>query len=314
MVFIICMLCIGISCTSEPQAPMRVGTNVWPGYEPLYLARNLSYLNEKTVRLVEYQSNTESIRAFHNNIIEAAALTLDEAMLLVQDGLELRIILVMDISDGADVVLGKKGIKSLRDIKGKRIGAEATALGAYMLTRSLQKAGLSLFDVQIVQIPINGHEQAFKEGRVDAVVTFEPVKTKLLNAGANKLFDSSMIPGEIVDVLVVRRDYMERYPERIHHLLQAWFRALEYMQKNPGDAIKCMAVREGARPEEFAASLKGLHFPDMEENRAMLWNDSPTMLSSAEKLKKIMLDNKLLHKDIDIKPMFSAPSLRKPAL
>lgn len=60
------------------MAPLRIGTLVWPGYEPLYLARERGYLDPKSVRLVEYPSNSEVTRAFRNRAIEAAALTFDE--------------------------------------------------------------------------------------------------------------------------------------------------------------------------------------------------------------------------------------------
>ena len=61
-------------------------------------------------------------------------------------------------------------------------------------------------DIKIVFLGVSEHERAFKNGKVDAVVTFGSARTKLLAAGAKQLFDSSQIPGEIVDVLIVSED------------------------------------------------------------------------------------------------------------
>ena len=205
-VLLLIAILANVGCSGEPQLPFRVGTNVWPGYEPLYLAREQGlYPPSAGLRLVEYTSASEVIQAFRNGTIDAAALTLDEVLLLAETTPDLGIVLVLDISHGADVILAQPAISSLRDLKGKRVGLESTALGAYVLTRALQTAGMRQDDVRKISLEVDEHEQAFKKGRVDAVVTFEPVRTRLMASGARQLFDSSMLPGEIVDVLVVRR-------------------------------------------------------------------------------------------------------------
>ena len=134
------------ACTPEPAPVLRVGTNVWPGYEPLYLARELGYFEAGPVSLEEYASATDVIRAFRNHAIEAAAVTLDEALLLVDSGQRPRVVLVMDVSNGADVILGQAGMQQLVDLKDRRIGVEHGALGAYVLSRALTLAGMTLDD------------------------------------------------------------------------------------------------------------------------------------------------------------------------
>ena len=84
---------------------MHIGTNVWPGYEPLYLARELGYFDDQPIHLVEHAAATEVIRAFRNGTIDAAALTLDEVLLLAQHGQNPRIVLVMDFSQGGDTLI-----------------------------------------------------------------------------------------------------------------------------------------------------------------------------------------------------------------
>ena len=98
-------------------------------------------------------------------------------------------------------MLARPELKELKDIKGRRVGVESGALGAYVLARALQIAGLNRTDISVVSIPVPEQEQAFQGRRVDAVVTMEPNRTRLLAQGARQLFDSSQIPGEIVDVL-----------------------------------------------------------------------------------------------------------------
>ncbi|MBF0565266.1 MAG: ABC transporter substrate-binding protein [Nitrospirae bacterium] len=296
-------------CTQDAQ-PLRVGTNIWPGYEPLYLARELNYFDnnlDKNIVVVEYSSASDVIRGFRYNAIDAAALTLDEALLLVQDGMDVTVVLVMDISSGGDVILGRQGLNKLSDIKGKRVGIEKTALGSYFFAIALEKIGLKSSDIETINLEVDRHETAFKTGIVDAIVTFEPVRTKLIDAGAKVLFDSSKVYGAIVDVLVVRNDYIRKSPytvKTLDTLLEGWFRALDYLKNNPQDAYRIMAEREGLPKEEFVTALKGLHIPDREENRSMLCSVKPTLLLTAGRMKKFMITNDLLRKDINVNNIF----------
>ena len=73
---------LGVRKPAAYESPILLGTNVWPGYEPLYLARSLGYWDDSSVKLVEYSSASQVIRAFRNDAIHIAALTLDEVLLL----------------------------------------------------------------------------------------------------------------------------------------------------------------------------------------------------------------------------------------
>lgn len=283
-------------CQKAPQAPLQIATNVWPGYEPLYLARSLGYFKDSTARFHEMTTSADVLKAFRNRVIDVAALTLDEALLLIQDGIDARIVLVTDISNGADVIVAHPTIKSIRDLKGKRVGVESLALGAYMLSRALDKAGLAPGDVTIVPVPVQEHEKAYAAGKVDAVVTFEPAKTKLLAIGGHCIFDSSQIPNEIIDVVVVRADILQAKAGQLNELEEGWFKALEYLQKNPADANLRMGKREGISAPEFAETLKGMTIPDKNENKRLL---SGALLQPAKRLAEVMYQGKLLNKAVD---------------
>lgn len=295
-----------LGCTPEPEPPLRIGTNVWPGYEPLYLARDLGYFDATPVRLVEYTSATEVSRAFRNGAIEAAALTLDEALSLLQYGVAARVVLVMDISHGADVVLARPEIKELRAIKGRRIGAESSALGGYVLARALQFAGLSHNEITVVFVPVAEQEQAYREHRVDALVTMEPARTRLLAQGARQLFDSSQIPGEIVDVLVVRQDYVDKHPQQVKSLITKWFSSLEYINIHPDDSSRRMTKRLAVSPEEVSLLFNGLRIHGVEENHRLLGRTPPDLLAPAQKLMQTLLKQDLLNKAVALPPLFTA--------
>ena len=178
-----------------PSRRLRIGTNVWIGSEPLYLARELGHLDPKVVQLVEYPSASEVLRAYRNQAIDGMVISLDELFSLAADGLQPRIILVVDVSTGADVVVGRKGMRTMRDLKGKAVAVESGALGAFVLSRALALNGMQAGDVNVVHLESNEQPSAFEAGQVDGAVTFDPYRAQFLRAGASTLFDSTQIPG-----------------------------------------------------------------------------------------------------------------------
>ena len=289
-----------IACTSDPQPPLRLGTNVWPGYEPLYLARDLGYFDDHRITLVEYPSASEVMRAFRNRSLEVAALTLDEALLLREAEIPIKVFLVTDVSHGADVILARRGIDSVVALRGRRIGVETTALGALMLTRALALHGMTVDDVEVVDLQVSEHETAFLEERVDAVVTFDPVRSRLIDsANAVEVFSSREIPNEVVDVLVIHAAALERTPATVQALVDGWFRALDHMQTSPQSAAQLMAARLKLSPEAVLASYRDLVLPDRRHNRSMLDAEDGTLYATAERLESVLLDWQLLKGHVD---------------
>lgn len=293
-------------CSVEPPEPMRIGTNVWPGYEPLYLARDLGMFDDREIRLVEHGSASQVIRAYRNHVLDAAALTLDEVLLLAEDGLDPRVVLVMDISHGGDMVIGRAGIENMAGLKGKRVGFENSALGAYVLARALELSGMNLQDVEPVAIEVDEHEKAFADGEVDGVVTFDPVGSRLLAAGGSLLFDSSRIPGEVVDVLVVRGTYLDSHRQQVAALIDQWFAAIDHLDRQPRDAARRMGKRLRQSPEEVLVSYEGLRLPDRDRNRALLMGgeDGPGLLAAARRLEGVMIEAGLLERRVPLDGLF----------
>ena len=274
--------------------PVRVGANVWPGYEPLYLARSLGFFSPDDIRLVEFPSASEVIRAFRNGQLDAAALTLDEALVLRQSSIPIKIILVMDVSDGGDVILAKPEIKDFSGLKGKRVAVESTALGAYVLSRALEIHGMALSGVQVVRMDVDTHERAYMDGRVDAVITFEPVRTRLLNKGAREIFSSKQLPGEIVDVLVIKDSPDSLPQEKLRALIRGWFAAVDRIRTHPEESARTMARRLGIGEKEVLASYQGIRLASKEQNRSSLGGPKPSLYTVIGRLKKSMVDNNLL--------------------
>lgn len=293
---------VALGACQPPPEPLRIVSSPWPGYEPLYLARDLGYLKESSVRITELPTSNVNMEAFSNGSTDLSTLTLDETLTLLAKGNKLRILLVMDISNGSDGVIAKPGINSLAELKGKRLGMENIPLGAYILSRILDMSGLTTADVDVIPMPEDKHEKAYLQGRIDAAITMEPYKTRMVRAGAHVLLDSSQLPNEIFDLIVVREDVYRTRRNDLCDLARQWFRTLDYVHTNPADAHARMGKRMGTDPEAFAAAMAGLIVPSREDNQKLLGGATPGLIAPARRLAEIMLREKMIPAPVDIGP------------
>lgn len=302
LVIISCM-CI-IACSESPDQPFRIGSNLWPGYEPLHLAKHNNHLDD-TIRLVEYPNATEVLRAFRNRSLEAACLTLDEVLLLRQSNLPVTIILVTDISAGADAIIARKDIDNMQALDGKTIGVESGALGAYVITRALEKHHMTIDQVKIEHISLDQHKYAFENPQIDAVVTYEPVRTQLLAMGGREIFSSADIPDEIVDVMVINQKYMDSHKQHITKLVHGWFRALEELNNKPQQSAQIISRRQKISPDQVLASYQRMVLPSLSENRQLLGGQDPDLLRSINRLKKVMEAQQILQPNVSVSDLLT---------
>ncbi|MFQ5355783.1 MAG: ABC transporter substrate-binding protein, partial [Mariprofundaceae bacterium] len=281
------------ACSAEEHSLLKVGSNQWPGYEPMFLARDLGFYDENRIKLVELPSSTESLHLLHEGTLDAAALTLDEALGAMAGNTSISVVLVFDVSNGADVILASPSILTVQDLKGRKVGVESTAVGAIVLYSALKKAGLAETDVELSYLTVDEHVHAYTKGEVDAVVTFEPSKTKLLRQGAHVLFDSREIAGLIVDVLVVRTDQLNEQMRNIQMLIDGYYKARQYMREQPDHAMTLMAPRLGMSPQALRDAYQGLKLPDLSENQALFSGEPSPFESSANEVLKVMSEAKM---------------------
>lgn len=251
---------------ARPPEVLRIGTNVWTGYEPLHAARAGGRVDGR-IEVVELVTANQVMRAFRYGEIDAAAITLDEALRLTRGHRDVEIVAVVDVSAGADAVVARAGIESLAALRGRRVGVEATSVGGYLLGRALTLGGLGRADITEVLLAQGEHLAAWRAGTIDAAVTFEPGLSVLRAEGAQVLLSSHELPGEIVDVLVVRRGLPV---DAAVVLRDVWFAAREAALRDV-DAFAVAGTRRlGIDADHIKTSLALVEFPTQADGDALL--------------------------------------------
>ena len=277
----------GAGC-SVPPPPLRIGAHPWPGYELMFLAHARGLLQPDTLRLVEVPNATASLRALAAGTLEGAGLTLDEVLGARARGLMLRVVAVFDVSDGADVLLASPDITSLPALRGRRVGVEHSATGALMLDAALQAAGLTPADVRMVPLAFDEHATALRSSKVDALVTFDPVRSQLLSAGAQLLFSSAQVPGLIVDVLAVRPEAVHSHATHLRALVAGVLQARSLWLQDGADSAARMAPRLQLPPAEVVQAFGRLQLPDLAANHRWLAGPAPELMATSERLIAVM--------------------------
>lgn len=280
-------------CGARPPV-LRVGANDWPGYRFLQIAVARQLAGAGAVRTVAMPSATATLRALAAGNIELAGLTLDELLAARADGLDLVAVAVIDTSHGADVLLARPGVDSLAALAGRRIGVEQSAVGALMLDAALGHAGLPATAVEVVYATLDEHLDGYRSGRFDAVISFEPVAGALAAAGARRLFDSSAVPGRIVDLLVARRDQLGRRDAALRGIVAGHYAALADWRRDPAGTTAWLAATDLMEPERAARLFDGIRMIDPVEARDWMQGAPSRLQRQAELLSELMVRARLL--------------------
>lgn len=263
------------ACSPAPRLePLRVAFNTWPGYEFIYLAKTLGYFEEAgvPVKLVELSSLSDVRRAFERGQADIMASTIVEVLIAAENSSrELRVIAVSDASNGGDMLLARKPISSVSELRQQRIGMEGATVDVLVVAAALDSAGLTFDDVQVISKAQDDLVADIEAGNLDAIQTYPPYATKLLETGRyTRVFDTAQIPGIVLDTITVDAEVLTRRPEAIARFLAAYFRAQRYYDQNREIAAAIMGAREGLTTAQFIQAASGMDIFGEEDQEAYL--------------------------------------------
>lgn len=297
----------GLASCSSYEPPLRIALIRWPPFEFLHLAQEKGYFADEgvEVRLIEFIAVSDTQRAFEHDKIDGGTFSLFQ-VLQNRDQLsrKMQVPLVIDFSDGADLLLARPEIADVRGLRGRRVGVTLSPLDIFFLTRALELHGMTLHDVSLVYVRTADMAEALRTGKVDAITAYPPNSTEVESAGiARSIFSSSRIPGEIVDVLALDEEVIRERPDDVAGLIRAFYRAVRYAQEHPQEAWQIMAERERVTPEEFRAALQtGITLVPLADQQKFLGENS-TLPGVVARVSPLLKDQGLLsgvHADRDL--------------
>ncbi|MCP9927535.1 ABC transporter substrate-binding protein [Cyanobium sp. CH-040] len=267
------LLLVGLGATTlsacgggTPEGAVRIGYSAWPGWIPWKVTEEKGLFGVP-VTLQWFDGYLDSINALNAGQLDCNSQTLNDTISSIAGGADLQVVLTNDNSTGNDQIIVAEGIRTVADLKGKRVAAEEGTVDHYLLLLGLEKAGLSADDITFVPLETGAAAAAFVAGQVDAVGVFAPFTTQALKRpGSSTLFTSADFPGAISDHLVCRREFVEANPEKVQKIVDAWFATLAEMQANPEASLAILSARAGVSEEEYRAYEAGTTLFSLEDN------------------------------------------------
>ena len=182
------------------------------------------------IEVVQINDYIESINQYTTGEFAACAMTnMDALTIPAAGGVDSTALIVGDFSNGNDGVV-LKGYDKLQNIKGQKVNLVELSVSHYLLARGLQSVGMSESDVTVVNTSDADMVAVFPTAGVTSVATWNPLLSEILTMpGANKVFDSSQIPGEIIDLLVINTDVLKANPNLGKALTGAWYEIMATM-------------------------------------------------------------------------------------
>ena len=250
--------------------PLKIGYSDWLGYTLFEVAKQKEWFKEAGVDVdMVWFDYLPSLDAFSAGKIDGVCVVATDALVNGANGAKSKIIALLDHSDGQDMIIGKPGINSIKDLKGQKIGLEVTLVEHLLLLKALEANGMKQSDIELVNTPTNEIAQTLASGKVAAVAGWYPVSGQTLKAvaGSKAIFTSSDAKGLIYDVLAVNPTSFAKRKSDWEKVTKIYYKCVDYLQdeKTKADAIKIMAAKVGADAEEYAKAVPGCHYLTLAE-------------------------------------------------
>ena len=279
LISVILLLC---GCEQRPEEGrlerVSIAFQQWVGYGPLYLAQEKGFFEEEGIELVFVDERLDSARrdAFKQGMLDCEAGTIDLLVSKRAEGTPVVAVLEIDHSTGSDGIVATKDIKTIEDLRGKKVAFARDDVGETFISYLFHKKGLSLDDITIVPRKPDDAWQAFLEGQVDAAVTWEPWLSKAAQRpGGHILTSTRAEPDIIIDTLNIRQDIVKNNPELVKGLMRGWFKAVTYCKEHPVEASEIIAKHYDITPEEYREQITGLKWfgykEQIQEKEADQW-------------------------------------------
>lgn len=207
------------------------------------------------IDVVQINDYIESINQYTAGEFDACTMTNMDALTIPSASfVDSTALVVGDFSNGNDgIVLKDK--TSLADLKGQQVNLVELSVSHYLLARALESVGMSERDVKVVNTSDADMVAAYTTDDVTSVVTWNPLLSEITAMpNSNKVYDSSNISGEIIDLLVVNTKTLKENPKLGKALVGAWYEIMSKMENN--DAVLThMAKASGTDLAGYKAQL-----------------------------------------------------------
>jgi NitT/TauT family transport system substrate-binding protein len=259
-----------VAMPASAQTKVAIGISGWTGFAPLTLAKEVGIFSrnglEVTLKKVPQASRHLAIAS---GDIQCAATTVETWIVWNANGVATTELFQMDKSYGADGMVARNTIASLKDVKGKTVAASAPGTAPYFtLAWMLKKNGLSIKDVSVVNMEPGPAAQAFIAGQNDAAMTYEPYLSAVREKPeAGRIIATTLDYPMVMDTFGCTPKFIAENEAAVKALVKSYYDALDTIKSDPARAYEIMGADVKQSGAQFGKSAAYLRWQDRDANR-----------------------------------------------
>lgn len=256
------------SAKGTESNPFVLGVSPMSGWYAWYGIDGTGIFEENgvNVEIQFFPVYSDSLTAFYSGKLDGICIAASDAVAPLNEGVDFKVVLVNDNSYGADGLVVHDDVKSIADLEGKTVATEIGTLEHMFLLKILEDNGMTVDDINFVNMTINDAGPAFIADSIDAAVLWEPTLSTAVEAGGNLLYSTKSEAGLIPDTLAVRQEVLDSSSDAVQKIVNSWFDGVEKL--DAGDETFIDAVCSGAELEhdDYMTMLDGVTIFDKSEN------------------------------------------------
>jgi NitT/TauT family transport system substrate-binding protein len=254
------------------ETKVTVAISGWTGFAPLTLAKEAGLFKKQGLDVtIKKIPQKDRHLAIASGDVQCAATTVETWIAWNASGVATTQIFQLDKSFGADGMVVKPNIASIKDLKGKTMAADAPGTATYFtLAWMLKKNGLSMKDVKVVNLSPQAAANAMIAGNtdIDGGMTYEPFLSAVrAKPEAGKIIATTLDYPMIMDTFGCTPKFLADNPKAAQGLANGYFEALEMIQKDPKKSFEIMGADVKQSAEQFENSQKFLRWQDRAANQ-----------------------------------------------
>jgi NitT/TauT family transport system substrate-binding protein len=288
---------------AAPKTEFKVAWSIYVGWMPWGYAADHGIVKKWAdkygikIDVTQFNDYVESMNQYTAGAYDAVTLTnMDGLSIPAAGGVDTTAVIVGDFSNGNDAVI-LKNKASLADIKGQNVNLVEFSVSHYLLARALESIGSSERDVKVVNTSDADMVAAYQTPDVTAVVTWNPlVSTILEDKTAKSVFDSSKIPGEIMDLMVANSEVLKDNPDFGKALAGIWYDTMKVMTADTAEgkaAREAMGNASGTDLKGFEAQMAATKLFDKPAD-ALAFTTSPSLPKTMNLVRGFLFEKGLL--------------------
>ena len=285
------------------KSSFRIAWSIYVGWMPWdYAARHgivKKWADKYGIKIDVVQINDyiESINQYTSGGFDGCVMTnMDALTIPAAGGVDSTALIIGDFSNGNDGIILKGG-DSLKDIKGRKVNLVELSVSHYLLARGLGSVGMSERDVTVVNTSDADIVASYSSPDVTALVTWNPQLSEVMAMPkASLVFDSSNIPGEIIDMMVINSDTLKDNPKLGKALAGAWYETMALMSKNDKTAVAARSDMGKSSGTDLSGYDKQLKTTRMfyQPADAVTFTDSPKLVDTMDHVRHFSFDHGIL--------------------